>query len=146
MTTNQPLDKIIIDLKERAKELNCLYTVQELLNSNSNIDKQICTKIAEVIPLGFQYPDICVVKISCPLGVNYSDNFQETSWVLKSNISVQDQVVGSVEVFYTEERPNADEGPFLKDERRLIDNISERIGYQILHGQLKSVFENQKKK
>ena len=145
MTTNQPLDKIIIDLKERAKELNCLYTVQELLNSNSNIDKQICTKIAEVIPLGFQYPDICVVKIISPLGVNYSDNFQETNWVLKSNINVQDQVVGSVEVFYTEERPNADEGPFLKDERRLIDNITDRIGYQILHGQLKSVFENQKK-
>jgi hypothetical protein len=145
METKKPLDELIVDLKERAKELNCLYTVQELLNSSNSVDEQICQDILEAIPLGFQYPDICVLRMICPKGTHYSKGFIESPWVLKSDIVVQDQVIGSLNVYYTEERPDVDEGPFLKEERRLIDNIVERISFQILHSQLKSVFENQKK-
>jgi GAF domain-containing protein len=36
--------------------------------------------------------------------------------------------VGSVEVFYTEERPVFEEGPFLKEERDLIDAIAYKLG------------------
>jgi hypothetical protein len=45
--------------------------------------------------------------------------------------------------FYTEERPDADEGPFLKEERRLIDTIAEQLGFHLLHEQLKHVFHEQ---
>lgn len=145
MNDNKPLDKIIVDLKERAKELNCLYKVQELLNSAENVNDHICKEIIKAIVLGFRYPDICVVKMTCPLGVRCSSDLKETQWVLKADILVQEQVVGDIQVFYTDERPDADEGPFLKEERRLIDNIAERISFQILHGQLKTVFEKQKK-
>ena len=145
METNKPLDELIVDLKERAKELNCLYTVQELLNSSGTVDEEICKEIVEAIPLGFQYPDICVVKMICPKGTHQSINFIESQWVLKADIVSQDHVIGSLNIYYTEERPVVDEGPFLKEERRLIDNIVERISFQILHSQLKSVFENQKK-
>ncbi len=144
MSDNKPLDKIIVELRERAKELNCLYTVQELLNITHNLNKEICEKIIEAIPPGFQYPDICVVKIVCPNGEFQSKEFIETPWVLKANIYVQDEMVGNIQVYYTEERPFIDEGPFLKEERRLIDNIVERIGLQIMHFQLKNVFEKQK--
>lgn len=145
MSNNKPLDKIIIELQERAKELNCLYRIQELLNRSETIDKNICEDIIEAIPLGFQYPDICVVRMSCPHGIHTTADFIETEWVLKADIIVQDNVVGNIHVFYTEERTKADEGPFLKEERRLIDNIVERIGLQILHRQLKAVFDEQKK-
>ena len=144
MNTNKPLDELIVDLKERAKELSCLYTVQELLNSSSTVDDEICKEIVEAIPLGFQYPDICVVKMICPRGVHYSQGFVESNWMLKADIIVQENIIGSINVYYTEERPDVDEGPFLKEERRLIDNIVERISFQILHSQLKSVFEQQK--
>jgi len=145
MSDNKPLDKIILELQERAKELNCLYRVQELLNRSDTIDTKICEEIIEAIPLGFQYPGICVVKMTCPHGVHTTTDFDETPWVLKADILVQDKVVGNIEVYYLEERPIADEGPFLKEERRLIDNIVERIGLQILHRQLKAVFDEQKK-
>jgi len=75
MSDNKPLDKIIIDLQERAKELNCLYRIQELLNRSDTIDAEICEGIIEAIPLGFQYPDICVVRITCPHDVHTTDNF-----------------------------------------------------------------------
>jgi len=144
MSDNKPLNKIIVELKERAKELNCLYTVQELLNRTDSINNENCKEIIEAVPPGFQYPDICVVKMTCPHGIHCTNNFKETPWVLKADIMVQDEAVGNIHVYYTEERPDADEGPFLKEERRLIDNIVERIGLQILHRQLKSIFEEQK--
>ena len=146
MSDNKPLDKIIDELKERAKELNCLYNIQELLNRTEEINEFILRDIGDAIPPGFQYPDICVVKISGN-GIEYStnSNFTDSSWLLKTNIYARDDIVGYIEVYYTEERPECDDGPFLKEERRLIDNIAERIGLQILHFKLKSVFEEQKK-
>ncbi|MBC8321086.1 MAG: nucleotidyltransferase domain-containing protein [Bacteroidetes bacterium] len=145
MTDNKHLDKIIIELKERAKELNCLYKIQELLNKTDSINDENCKEISDAISPGFQYPDICVVKMTCPQGTHCTSNFKETEWVLSADILVQDEIVGNIKVYYTEERPDADDGPFLKEERKLIDNIAERIGLQILHGKLKSVFEKQKK-
>jgi len=49
MSNNKPLDKIIIELQERAKELNCLYRIQELLNRSETIDNDICKDIIELI-------------------------------------------------------------------------------------------------
>jgi len=57
--TNLPINKLLYDLKERAKELNCLYQIQELLNSPGVTLGQICDGTVKAIPPGWQYPDIC---------------------------------------------------------------------------------------
>ncbi len=145
MSDNKSLDKIIVDLKERAKELNCLYEIQELLNRTDIINEEIWNEIIKSIPQGFQYSDNCVVRITELNNTFYSNNYCESNWVLRSEIYAQDEIVGDIQVYYTEERPDADEGPFLKEERRLIDNIAERIGLQLLHQNLKLVFEERKK-
>ncbi len=41
--------------------------------------------------------------------------------------------LGYVEVVYLHEMPECDEGPFLKEERHLIDAIAERLGSTIEH-------------
>jgi len=41
---------------------------------------------------------------------------------------VQRKKTGVVEVYYLEEKPEIDEGPFLKEERNLIEAIAERLG------------------
>ncbi|NIQ99673.1 MAG: LuxR family transcriptional regulator, partial [Gemmatimonadales bacterium] len=41
---------------------------------------------------------------------------------------MQNRLVGKVSVFYLEERPVADEGPFLREERILIEAVAERLG------------------
>ncbi len=51
-------------------------------------------------------------------------------------IRVQGETVGEVEVFYREERPPSDEGPFLKEERKLIDTVAERLGQLLLQRRL----------
>jgi pyruvate,water dikinase len=50
-------------------------------------------------------------------------------------------VVGALTVSYTQALPEADEGPFLKEERKLIDTIADRVGQAVLHRELTDLFE-----
>ena len=143
--TNQ--SQLIRQLQERAKELNCLYEVQEILNDDERNTDEVIRSIVDVVPAGFQYPEICSVKISYKDIVYHSSNFKETDWILSSKIKVQDEVRGKIEVYYTEERPLSFDGPYLEEEKKLIESISKFIGVYFFHKQLKSVFnENSKVK
>ena len=64
---NKPLEKIIVDLKERAKELNCLYEVQEILSKFDDPIEKICKGIINAIPPGWQYPDVCYEPCPSPI-------------------------------------------------------------------------------
>ncbi|MBN1148657.1 MAG: nucleotidyltransferase domain-containing protein [Anaerolineales bacterium] len=140
-----PLDKLVHELKERAKELNCLYEVQELLGTPDITIDEICLGIIKALPPGWQYPDVCGARIVFD-GVTYqTPGFKETPWVQSADIDVQDQTLGKISVCYTEDRPISDEGPFLKEERKLINTIAEQFGFFILHQQLRQVFQEQLK-
>ena len=137
------LDRLLHDLRERAKELNCLYEVQELLNRPGTTLDDICQGIIRVIPPGWQYPDSCQAEITYGGRRYRSAGFKESPWRQSADIVVQDETVGRINVYYTEERPASDEGPFLKEERKLINTIAEQLGFYILHDQLKQVFQEQ---
>jgi hypothetical protein len=140
---NKPLDKIVDDLKERAKELNCLYEVQEILQSFDASLEEICDRIIKAIPPGWQYTDVCQACVTVRNTKYQSVGFKETPWSQCAEIIVRDEVAGKICVSYIEERPIADEGPFLKEERKLIDTIAEQFGLYLLHKQLKAIFEGQ---
>jgi pyruvate,water dikinase len=140
---NKPLENLIYELKERAKELNCLYQVQELLSVPEITIEEICQRMVEILPPGWQYPDICQAKINFG-GISYhAPGFQESPWEQSADILVQDEIVGTISVFYAEERPQSDEGPFLKEERKLINTVAEQFGFHILHSRLRQVFQQQ---
>jgi len=133
-------DDLIWFLQERAKELNCLYEIEELLNKpDADID-EVCRGIVRAIPPGWQYPDNCVAKITIEGRTCTSPNFRETPWVQSADIVIQGQVVGNVSVYYLREMPRADDGPFLKEETRLLDTIVDRVGHFIQYNRMKQVF------
>jgi pyruvate, water dikinase len=138
---NIPLENLIHELKERAKELNCLYQVQELLNVPDISIDEICNGMVEVLPPGWQYPDVCQAEINYRGKYYRATGFQESPWKQTAEIIVRDENVGHISVVYTQERPTADEGPFLKEERKLIDTIAEQFGFHLLHRQLRQVFQ-----
>ncbi len=133
---HQPIEKILEALQERAKELNCLYQVDERIDRPDATPDEIFRGIIEVIPPGYQYPSVCQARLVVGDAVFEPGGFQETPWVQKADIVVQGVVSGRVEVYYTQPMPRSDEGPFLKQERKLIDTIAERIGHHIAHRQL----------
>ncbi len=135
----RPADALLAALQERAKELNCLYEVEELLaRADLEID-EVFAAVVQVIPPGWQYPDVCVAEIEFR-GRNWrSRDFRPTSWSLQSGIVVQDEQVGAVTVYYTDFRPPEDDGPFLKEEQRLVRTIAERLSHHVFYQQLKGV-------
>jgi pyruvate,water dikinase len=140
---NKSIDKIFSALQERAKELNCLYKVEELLSNHDRDLDEIFQGIVQALPYGYQYPDKCVVKLTLNDKEYISENFKETEWFQSAEIMVKGNIAGSIRIYYTEQEPELDEGPFLKEERKLINTISDRISSFILHHRLRAVFREQ---
>jgi len=144
MKNTIPQADLLYELKERAKELNCLYLVQEILNQKQDDSSILLNDILDIIPGGFQFPEICKVNLIYEKYTATSPDFEKSPWMINSEILFQDQVVGKLEVYYSEERPECDYGPFLKEEKRLIDSITNQVGSYFFHMQLKEVFEEKK--
>lgn len=142
MNRDEPqVASILHELQERAKELNCLYRVDELLNQSELPLEQVLRGIVEILPPGWQYPHDCQARIVFENRPIESADFQATPWVQSANIVVQGETVGTIEVSYREQMPRSDEGPFLKEERKLIDTIADRLAGHIMQRRLKSAFE-----
>ena len=139
----KPIDRLLHDLGERAKELNCLYEVQELLGTPEITIDKLCQGIVNILPPGWQYPDVCQAEITYDGKTFHTRGFKESPWVQSAKIIVQDEVIGQIGVYYLEERPSSDEGPFLKEERKLINTIADQFGFYILHQKLRQVFQEQ---
>ena len=99
------VDKLITSLQERAKELNCLYCIDEILKEMEDPLDVIFSKIIEAIPPGWQYPDVCQAKIIFDNKEYYSSNFVETPWYQSADIIVDESVLGKLSVYYTVEMP-----------------------------------------
>jgi pyruvate,water dikinase len=128
-------------LQERAKELNCLYRVGELLSQIDRPLEEIFRAIVDVLPPGWQYPHDCQAQITFEKKAVQTPDHVVSPWVQKANIVVQGEVLGSVEVSYRREMPRSDEGPFLKEERKLIDTVAERISSALTQRRLRVAFE-----
>jgi pyruvate,water dikinase len=128
-------------LQERAKELNCLYRVGELLAQPDRPIQEVLQSIIEVLPPGWQYPPECQARIVFEGQAIESSEYLATPWRQKADIIVQGEVVGAIEISYRNEMPKADEGPFLKEERKLIDTVAERIASAVTQRRLKAAFE-----
>lgn len=115
-------------LGERVKELRCLYAISSLVEKRGSSLDKILGGIVEVIPPAWQYPEITCTRIKVGNQVFVSEDFKETRWRQSSNITVKNKKAGSLDVFYLEKQPDCDEGPFLKEERSLINSLAEHIG------------------
>ena len=122
------------DLAERIKELQCLYGLASLVEEHGNALDKILKGVADLIPPSCQYPSITCARITLEGQKYETDNFKKTRWRLACDIRVWDEEAGSVEVFYLDKRPKEQEGPFLKEERSLIDALAKRIGKVVERG------------
>ncbi|MBA7647218.1 Adaptive-response sensory-kinase SasA [subsurface metagenome] len=115
-------------LNKRVKELNCLYGISNLVEKPDITLEEIIQGTVNLIPPSWQYPDITCARIIIE-GKGYTtENFRETEWVQTADVTTHGRRAGTVEVYYLEERPQSDEGPFLKEERHLLYAIAKRLG------------------
>ncbi len=115
-------------LDERVKELNCLFEISRVVEKRNLTLDGIIQGIIDLIPFAWQYPDITCAKINFRGKEVKTSNFKETIWQQTSDIIVHGVPNGNLVVGLLEERPQRDEGPFLREEGALLDAIVERVG------------------
>ncbi len=114
--------KLELDLKERIKELECLYIVSSLIESGKNLG-QILENSAASLTKGFQYPEmacaaIVLDQIHYPARAAACEKAQSA---LQADIVVNGQNRGYVKVGYVKEIP------FLEEEKKLIKEIGRMV-------------------
>ena len=121
-------EQLEIALRERIKELNCLYGIARLADRCHDDLEKLLQGLVEFLPFSWQYPETTCARIIFKGKTYKGVGFRLTKWRQSTPITMYGETVGELAVFYREERPAADEGPFLKEERALLEEIAERIG------------------
>ena len=116
------------ELVERAKELRFLYDIASITGAPDITLYERFEEIANLLPRAWQYPEVTCARITINNSEFKTENYRQTDWKQTSDIIIHGARAGTVEVGYLEARPEKDEGPFLKEERLLIDAVAERLG------------------
>jgi signal transduction histidine kinase len=123
----QQLQSANRDLGERVKELNCLYGLAEIVEQLNITLPEILRDAVNLLPPAWHYPEITCGRVIYDNDEFKTDNFKETQWSQSADIKISGEKRGVIEVFYLEHCRQLDEGPFLKEERDLIDALAERV-------------------
>ncbi len=115
-------------LGERIKELNCLYGIAMLVERHPLGVEDLLSGIACILPPAWQYPEVAVARVVLDGRAHDSPGFALCAWRQSAPIVIGERSVGEVIVCYLAERPASFEGPFLREERTLIDAVAEYAG------------------
>ncbi len=127
-------DKKNLDyLTSRVRELSCLYGIEEIRREENLTIRETLEKTLHLIAVSWQHPNITCCCINLADLALKTKNFKKTPWGQSSDIMVHGRKSGTLEVYYLKRKPKKDEGPFLKEERRLLDTIAKRIGLFVEH-------------
>lgn len=137
MQDESALTGLLFALKERAKELNCLYRVEELIEEQGLTTRELLQKLVLAIPAGWRFPEVCEARIVLGDIDVRTPNYRETPWQQGASIIVQGEVIGRIYVGYLEAAAQADEGSFLVEERKLLDTIAARVSRRISEERLR---------
>lgn len=123
-------ENLLHSLNERVKEQSCLYNIANLSNLSLGID-DLLKQATELIPPGWQYPDITTVAIRYGKKQYKTLGHKKTHWTQIASGKTKDGNTLTIEVSYHKKRANEDEGPFLTEERKLLENIISNLILQI---------------
>lgn len=116
-----------VQLRERIKELTCLYGIAKLVERAALSLEEILQGIVELLPSAWLYPEVASARIILDGHFYSTSGFRESPHKQVAHIVVDGSRRGYVEVDYAEAKPELDEGPFLKEERSLIDTVAREI-------------------
>jgi signal transduction histidine kinase len=114
-------------LRERVKELSCLYAIAQLLEFNNASIPATLEKIVGIMLPAWQFPESLAVRICLDDRAFSNREMSQALHRQTAPILVEGVNRGSVQVGYLEDRPEFVEGPFLKEEEHLIAAIAREI-------------------
>ncbi len=134
--------RIVRSLRERVKEISCLYQADEILKKSHDSLDGLMTELLEILPRGWQYPSLCKARITYENRCFQSTGFRETPWTLSADVEIRNRRVGTVQVGYTENPVGDDRELFLDEERTLIRQIADRLAFTLFSIRYHDVFRD----
>lgn len=126
---NIDFSRLLHEQRERLKELACINRTTSILREGKPVAESL-HQIVLLLPAAWQYPEYTVARIRFREMEFVTPDFRETSWGMQQEFTTIDDESGSIEIYYTTQFKEENEGPFLKEERDLIQNIANIIlGY-----------------
>lgn len=112
--------RLIGELEERVKEQMFLHVLSGIFMDTSRPEEEVLQEVADIAPAAWQYPEIAAARVGYN-GTQYTTaNYKKSDWMQIRFFDLPNGDLGFIEVVYLEERPEADEGPFLQEESQLI--------------------------
>jgi len=128
-TKRPDLQRLLAEHTERVKELMTINRTTTVISEGKPLQETL-RQIALILPRGWQYPQKACARILYDNQEFQSLRFRESEWLQQQEFCSSDGKSGKIQVYYTQQLPDADEGPFLNEERDLINNIAGLItGY-----------------
>ena len=120
-------NELLHRLGERVKELTALHRAARILQHEQQTTPEWLQQFVAVLPPAWQYPEITAACIRLGELEWATRNFTHTPWTQRADFAVAEGLRGTIEVVYLEERPPEQEGPFLAEERHLIDSLADML-------------------
>lgn len=121
------MNSVEVALKERIKELTCLYEVSSIIeDANFETTGQVLKAIAMSLQKAFLYPEHIHITIETQDYSVSTDQFSNHAPKIKSKIKVFNKNQGTIMAFCS--ASNFKKADFLKDEHLLMDNVALKIG------------------
>lgn len=128
----------IFALRERVKELTCLYKITDLANRNDLSFDEFMMDVLEIIPRSMQYPSAAGCRIQID-GQNYDmPNLELGNESVSVEISANHQLRGHIQMFYIDSA-NVE---FLPEETLLLKGVAQQLALVL---ERRNVEENNQK-
>lgn len=115
------------ELNERIKELNCMYAIAALVETEMSVDNML-QRTVELIPTAMRYPRISCARITVNKNIYATKNFSDSSCKLARHIMVDGKQVGGIEVCCQVDPTYTGKSELIKEKEDLIKAIAERLG------------------
>lgn len=129
-------------LKERVKELKCLYELSRLAHDEESDLKAILSRTIRILTPALQFPQFAEAKITLQNDVYMSKRFSESEYTISVPMNLGKKLKGSVEVGYRKIKNGSKGNPFLTEEKRLLKTVAGELSVLIR----RTIAEEEKRK
>jgi len=124
-------ERLLHQYQLRIKELDCLYKISKLQENQDLTTEEILNLIVNLLPGATQYPEVAVARLSLENKIYDSQGYVDAPYRYSALIQNYGVVVGKLLIGYLEARPGEFNGPFLEEEVKLVNLVSETISRMI---------------
>jgi PAS domain S-box-containing protein len=114
------LEKRTFELSQRIRELKSVLEITTASDLPDLTLPGFYMEVLKIVAASFQYPDVTCAELRVGNEEYRTNNFLITPWRIGRGLMEGSDMIGYLTVYYTEERPEGDFGPFTKEEKNLM--------------------------